>query len=304
MNILVTGASGFLGTSLCKKLRDNKNDVTELNSKNCDLTIGESLYNFSDIKYDYIYHLAAWTQAGDFCLSHPAEQWIRNQQINTNVLSWWCDIQPQAKLICMGTSCSYAPDQELVESNYLTGQPIDSLYTYAMTKRMLYIGLIAAQKQYGLNYMCYVPSTLYGSNYHTDGRQMHFIFDLIRKIVKGKLYGEKVILWGDGYQKRELVYVDDFVEVAATLSERENNILLNIGAGEDYSIRRFADIICNYVGFDESDIVYDETKYVGAKSKCLSTEKLTQYMPEFKRTPLDIGLKKTIDWMMSNIDSV
>src|SRR6476469_5930414 len=147
MNILVTGATGFLGAHLCRSLEEKGHKVTRLNSGNCDLTQPGSLERFSETKYAHIYHLAAWTQAGDFCLHHPGEQWIINQQINTNVLGWWQARQPEAKLISMGTSCAYAPELELVEENYLTGLPIESLFTYAMTKRVLYVGLRSLEKQ-------------------------------------------------------------------------------------------------------------------------------------------------------------
>ena len=83
--------------------------------------------------YDRIYHLAAWTQAGDFCLRHPGEQWLINQRLNTNVLEWWQRCQPQARMICMGTSCAYDPELPLAEEYYLDGVPIESLFTYAMT---------------------------------------------------------------------------------------------------------------------------------------------------------------------------
>jgi GDP-L-fucose synthase len=205
MKILVTGGTGFLGTALCARLKAGGHDVTALGSRQCDLTRHNALGPWDACRFDRIYHLAAWTQAGDFCLHHPAEQWIKNQQINTQVLGWWQARQPQAKLIAMGTSCAYSPGDELVEENYLDGPPIDSLFTYAMTKRMLYVGLLAMAKQYSLTHLCLVPSTLYGPGYHTDGRQMHFIFDLIRKILRGKLLGEPVVLWGDGRQSRELV---------------------------------------------------------------------------------------------------
>jgi len=296
MNILVTGATGFLGTSLCARLKAEGHEVLSLNSKNCDLTRQNSLLQFNDKKYDLIYHLAAWTQAGDFCIYHPGEQWIINQQINTNVLAWWQRYHPGTKLICMGTSCSYAPGQELSEEHYLDGQPIESLFTYGMTKRMLYVGLLALNKQFGMKYLCLVPSTLYGPGYHTDGRQMHFIFDLIRKIIRGKLYGEEVVLWGDGYQSRELVFIDDFIGIMMRLAETAENELINIGAGEEFAIRRFAELICSKVQYDFDLIRFDTSRYVGAKSKCLSVEKLKKFIPDVSLTPLEEGLSKTIDW--------
>ncbi len=299
MRILVTGATGFLGRFLCPRLEALGHEVVRLSSKNCDLRYPDSLDAFNDRTYDQIYHLAAWTQAGDFCLYHPGEQWIINQQINTNVLAWWQRCQPQAKLISIGTSCAYAPDRELVEENYLEGMPIDSLFTYAMTKRMLYVGLLALHRQFGLRYLHVVPSTLYGPGYHTDGRQMHFIFDLIRKILRGKLYGVPVVLWGDGYQRRELVYVEDFVRILIALSERYENELVNIGSGEEHTIRHFARLICEYVGYDFEAIQFDTTRYVGARSKCLDIRKLRRLLPDVRFTPLEVGLRATIDWFES-----
>jgi GDP-L-fucose synthase len=296
MNILVTGATGFLGNELCIQLEAQGHELVRLNSKNCDLARSDSLMTFNDRIYDQIYHLAAWTQAGDFALSHPGEQWIINQQINTNVLDWWQKLQPQAKLICIGTSCAYAPDQELVEENYLVGTPIESLYTYAMTKRMLYIGLLALQKQYGLRYLCLVPSTLYGPGYHNDGRQMHFIFDLMMKIIRGKLHGESVTLWGDGYQKRELVYLDDFVRIMIQLNTTCENELVNIGAGEEFTIRHFASLICEKVDYDFDLIQFDTSRYVGARSKRLNVRKLRHLMPDLTLKSLESGLSETIDW--------
>jgi GDP-L-fucose synthase len=296
MKILVTGSSGFLGTALCRRLRQRGDSVTELTSRNCDLTKPDSLMQLKDERYDQIHHLAAWTQAGDFCLKHPGEQFVINQRINTNVLSWWQERQPQAKMVSIGTSCSYAPEGPLAEENYLIGMPIDSLFTYAMTKRMLHVGQLALNKQYGLKYLTLVPSTLYGPGYHTDGRQMHFIFDLIRNILRGKLHDEPVIVWGDGYQKRELVHVEDFVTATLELSASRENDLINIGAGEEFPIRHFVQLICKHVGYDFAKVQYDTSRYVGAKSKCLSTEKLRRILPTFKLMPLEEGLKQTIEW--------
>lgn len=295
MDVLVTGSSGFLGTALCAYLEHQGCTVTRLNSRNGDLRDMANLRRFTDT-YEVVFHLAAWTQAGDFCLTHPGEQWVINQQINTNTLAWWAQYQPQAKLVFMGTSCAYDPDSHLREDEYMRGEPIESLYTYAMTKRMLYQGARALHQQFGLRYLCAVPSTLYGPGYHLDGRQMHFIFDLIRKIVRGKEFGEPVVLWGDGFQRRELVFVDDFARVLWELTGRVDNDIFNIGAGEDHTIRAFADKICTLVGYPSTRIEYDTERYVGARSKRLDVSKVRVAVPDLGLTSLEDGLRRTVEW--------
>lgn len=302
MRIFITGASGFLGQALSAALIARGHFVVGITSRDCDLTAPDALHRLPRDRFNHIYHLAAWTQAGDFCLKHPGEQWLINQQINTTVLAWWRECQPQAKLICTGTSCSYDPALELTEDNYLAGKPIDSLFTYAMTKRMLLTGLIALQRQFGLRYLHLVPSTLYGPGYHTDGRQLHFIFDLVRKIMRGRLYGEPVVLWGDGHQRREVIYVDDFVSCAMDLADRVVNETVNLGAGEEHSIRHFAAMISDLVDYNPSGIRYDSARYVGATSKCLAVDKLSRLMPAHQMTPLHTGLTRTIEWFAAHKD--
>jgi GDP-L-fucose synthase len=301
-NLFVTGGNGFLGARLTAALRAAGHDVTAPFSRECDLTRGESLAQFSQVRFDRIIHLAAWTQAGDFCLRHPGEQWIINQQINTHVLSWWRRSQSHAQLLSMGTSCAYAPELELREENYLEGRPIPSLFTYAMTKRMLYAGLLALRSQFNLTSLTLVPSTLYGPGYHTDGRQMHFIFDLIRKILRGRYLNEPVTLWGDGWQRRELVHIDDFVRLSLSLMEECPYDLVNIGAGEEFTIREFAAVISRILDFDASRIEYDASRYVGAKSKCLQIDRLRELQPDLMLTPLEDGLRSTIEWFLEHRD--
>jgi GDP-L-fucose synthase len=296
VDILITGGSGFLGRHLAKTLMTQGHAVRSLSSQSCDLTKDGSLERLPHPAYDYIYHLAAWTRAGDFCLHHGGEQWIINQKINTNTLTWWQAQQPQAKLIALGTSVSYPTEINLTEDNYMQGVPNEKFYAYAMSKRMLYAGLVSLRKQFGLRYLYLVPSTLYGPGYHTDGRQMHFIFDLMRKIIRGKVCGEPVVLWGDGYQRREIIFVDDFIRIMLQLAETCENDLINIGAGEEFTIRHFARLICEKVGYDADAIQFDTTGYVGAKSKCLNIAKLKRLMPGLTLLPLEVGLAKTTNW--------
>lgn len=302
MKIFVTGGHGFLGTAITKTLAAQGHELVVPRSSECDLTNQDSLLGYNNESYDQVFHLAAWTQAGDFCLTHPGEQWIINQKINTNILSWWAKSQPQAKLVFMGTSCAYAPGSSLVEGEYMNGEPVESLYTYAMTKRMLLQGARALHQQYGLNWLCAVPSTLYGPGYHTDGRQMHFIFDLIRKILRGKYHGDPVVLWGDGHQRRELVYLDDFIRTLLKVNQMENNSIINIGAGIDFTIRDFVKKICRTLSYDENIIQYDANRYVGAMAKKLDIKKLVSIYPNYinECTTLSEGIDTVINWFIKN----
>ncbi len=294
--IFITGGKGFLGKFLIKKLKKKKFEIVSPSSKKCDLTRSGSLNKYKQ-KFDYIFHLAAWTQAGDFCLKFPGDQWLINQKINTNLLDWWKEFQPQAKLIIIGTSCSYSENSDFKEKSYLKGEPIKSLYTYAMTKRMLLQGAMSLETQYNLNWLCFVPSTLYGPDYHTDGRQMHFIFDLIRKIISGKKYNNKVVLWGNGYQKREIIHVDDFVDMMILLMKHKNQVI-NIGSKKEFTIRKFAKLISDIVNYDHKKIIYDKTKYVGSKSKKLNIYKIKKLVKNYENNLVveKKGLTEVINW--------
>lgn len=298
MKALVTGATGFLGVNLCRALRERGWSVVGLGSQAADLRNPAALDGGTAERFDRIFHLAAWTQAGDFCLRHMGEQWLINQQINTTVLGWWHRCQPQARLVSIGTSCAYEEGEDLTEDKYLVGTPIRDLYVYAMTKRMLLIGQQALHQQFGLDYLTVVPSTLYGVDYHLDrGRQMHFIFDLAWKILDHKWSGADIVLWGDGQQRRELVYVDDFIATMLQLDPLVRNEVVNIGAGVDHTIHDFAATLCRIVGVDPAVIRYDTTRYVGAKSKMLGNAKLDRLLPDRRTLPLEEGLRRTLAWL-------
>lgn len=303
MKNLVTGASGFLGRNLVPYLTARGEDCVGLSSADADLRHQGSLAPYAGTKFDRIFHLAAWTQAGDFCLHHPGQQWLINQKINTNVLDWWNTSQPQAKLISIGTSCAYPEGSDHREDGYLEGSPIDDLYAYAMTKRMLYIGQVSLCRQFGRRYMTVVPSTLYGPGYDFTSKQSHFIFDLIRKILRHKHFGDDVVLWGDGEQRREVVLVDDFISTMLELDTIVENEVVNIGAGEDFSIRELAEMICEATGVDKGAIRFDLSRYVGARVKSLNNDKLNSLLPARKTRPLSEGLALTIADMERRIDS-
>tara|TARA_R110000751_G_scaffold31094_2_gene79085 strand:+ start:248 stop:1168 length:921 start_codon:yes stop_codon:yes gene_type:complete len=293
---LVTGATGFLGNHLVPRLESSGHQIYICNTKTANLkNLPNLITHYEGVKFDYIFHLAAVTKAGDYCLKHPGTQWIENQIINTNILAYWADHQPNAKMICMGTSCSYAPDIFMKEENYLLGQPEPSLYAYAMTKRMLLLGLQSIEKEFGLKWLYFIPSTLYGPGFELDDN--HFIFDFIRNCYNAKNKGEKFVVWGDGEQRRELIYVDDAMDTMMKLIPEENQVF-NLGSGEDHSINEFAKMVCKCYDYDEALIEHDLTKYVGVKEKKIDTAKVVSRIPqeEFLKTSLESGLHRSVNY--------
>jgi GDP-L-fucose synthase len=292
VKVLVTGGTGFLGRHLVPYLRAGGIEVTVLNSRNCDLTDRANLQRLATGRFDRIYHLAAWTKAGDFCLHHKGEQWLVNQLINSNTLWYWRELQPQATFITMGTSCAYPPELEMREENYMTGEPDPDLYTYAMTKRMLYQGLRALHDQFGMSYRYLIPSTLYGPAF--DGDDSHFIFDLVRKIVDGKFRGEPVVLWGDGSQVRELIHIRDAVRLIDLATAACADDLLNLGSGVGLTIRAYAETICAIVGFGPAAIQYDTNRYVGVQRKVFNADKIRRLF-DFRFTDIRSGIVEVVE---------
>ena len=289
MKVLVTGATGFLGRHLTKMLEQKQLEVFISNTSKANLMSDKNLHIYNDIKFDYIFHLAAHTKAGDYCLYHKGEQFEINQRINSNILKYWNDQQPQAKMVAMGTSCSYSPELPMVEENYLKGDPEEGLYTYAMTKRMLLVGLKSYAEQYGLKWVYFVPSTLYGPCF--EEWDNHFIFDFIKNCYQAKFKNKKFTIWGDGTARRELIYIEYACNLMFKFLNAENKIF-NLGGGKYHSINDFAKYVCEGFQFDYNLIERDLTKYVGVKSKLLDIKKIAEY----NMTSLDKGLKKTIDW--------
>ncbi|TSC84140.1 MAG: GDP-L-fucose synthase [Parcubacteria group bacterium Gr01-1014_17] len=298
MNIFVTGGTGFLGRHLVPHLQEKGHRVVVINSKNCDLREKQNLLQFNDQTFDRIYHLAAWTKAGDFCLYHQGEQWVINQQINTNILWFWKEFQEKALMVTMGTSCAYPlGDAALKEENYMADEPDPHLATYAYTKRMLYAGLLAFQMQFGMKFQHLIPSTLYGPKFEAGDN--HFIFDLIKKIHAGKTREEEVVLWGTGEQVRELMFVDDAVRLIEFAAELPQSELLNLGSGAGYNIRQYAEMLCEIMGYDPKKIRYDTTKYSGNPKRFFDTTKIKKLFPDFEYTDIREGLRKTVAYYES-----
>src|SRR6185436_18071790 len=192
MKVLVTGANGFLGQALCRILGTDR-DVVALGSRDADLTRTGSLEALESTKVARIYHLAARTQPGDYARRHTGEQFLANQQIDLTVLTWWMRHQHTAKLVTIGTSAAYAPEEATREENYLVGSPVADWYYYASAKRSLLLGQRAVQEQYKLDHLTVVPSALYGPGYPVHRKRMNFVLDITWKVLNHKHHGTRII---------------------------------------------------------------------------------------------------------------
>ena len=292
--VLILGATGFLGRHFVQAAEANKKlELFKLNSKKYNLLTNQ-IFELNKVKFDYIFHFAVHTKAAGYSQRHPGQQFLINQKINSTVLNYWKDVQPQAKLIAFGTGYSYSSDISKVEENYLHGQCESGFETYGMTKRMLFVGVNAIAKEYDMKYIFYVPSCFYGEGYDKDDR--HFICDLVRKICDAKYKsGSPVVLWGDGHQRRDLIYVKDAVDVLLKNLHKENEVY-NLSTGVDCSIREYAKMICDIVEYDFKLIKFDTTKFVGARERKLNVDKLNYS----NFTDLRTGLKKVVDFYTQN----
>ena len=294
IKIFITGGNGFLGKTLIRYLSKDGNLIVAPNSKELDLRNYKFLEGFIHERFDLIFHLAAWTQAGNFASKYPGSQWINNQLINTNVLNWWKASQPHAFLVSIGTSCSYEDGSDFNEKSYLKGLPDGDLLTYGSSKRMLYIGQMAFEKEFGLKSLVAVPATLYGEGYELNNRQPHFIFDLIKKSLNLKHHSQPIRIWGNGNQKREIIFVEDFVKILLQLVKKQTTGLINIGAGYEHDINFYLNEILTICEIKNPIIEHDLQAYVGVLSKKLSISRVKALLPDTRLTNLKEGLTKTI----------
>ena len=288
-NVLVTGATGFVGRHLIKELEKIHN-VIKINSSNWD-----NIW-FLQPNFDYIIHLAVKTAAGGYCQNHPGEQFLINSKINTDILYFWQENNPQAKMITFGSSCGYDKNSIKTEDNYLKGETEPGYEAYGAIKRNLLVGLQSLKKEYGMNYSYLIPSVFYGPEYNLDDK--HFIFDLIRKIVNAKNGGDKVVLWGTGEQTRELIYIKDAVDIIINAMTWDKDIV-NLSSGKEYSIKKYAQIICDIVGYEYGLIEWDTTAFVGSPNKKL----INTYLQDYQFTSLKEGLINTIQYYENRISS-
>ena len=293
MNVLVTGATGFIGKHLIKKLTSLNFNVYISNTKVANLKNEKNLRIYDDIKFDYIYHLAALTKIEKHGTNNNGNQWFDNTLISMNIIRYWQHKQPQAKLICIGSSSCYAPNVEMTEKNYFEGIPEERFLGYSYSKRELLRAIEMIGEQHNLKWLYLIPSTVYGPNFQLNDNR--YIVDIIRKCYDAKLNDSDFTIWGSGNQERELLFIDDAINLFINLRNHDNQVI-NIGNGMCYKINFIVQNVCNLLEYNYELVKRDLTIPEGMGKKSIQVQKLRSFQPDFQFTSLHDGLQKTIDY--------
>src|SRR5881409_3642257 len=301
--IYVAGHSGLVGGALVRllKARGFNNLITRSRAE-VDLRDERAVRNFFAEERPDLAVLAAAKVGGIKAnIDAPVEFLIENLQIQNNVIRAAHEAGAR-KLLFLGSSCIYpkfAP-QPIPESALLSGPLEPTNEPYAIAKIAGIKLCQAFSREYGANFISVMPTNLYGPNDNFDLETSHVLAALLRKAHEAKIRNEKqLIVWGTGKPCREFLHVDDLAAACLLLLEKyDSPEIINIGCGEDVTIRELAELICEVVGFD-GELAWDTTKPDGTPRKLLDVSKLRAlgWKPSI---PLREGITRTYEWFLAN----
>ncbi|MGR9405391.1 GDP-L-fucose synthase [Rhizobium leguminosarum] len=279
VKIYVAGHRGMVGSAIVRRLKAGgyTNIVTRSHAE-LDLVNQAAVAEFMKAERpDYIFMAAARVGGIHANNVYRAEFLYQNLMIETNVVhaAWQAGVE---RMLFLGSSCIYPRDcpQPIREEYLLTGPLEQTNEPYAIAKIAGVKLCESYNRQYGTRYVSGMPTNLYGPNDNYDLDSSHVMPALIRKVHEAKIRGDRqLVVWGSGQPMREFLYVDDMADACVFLMEKDvSEGLINIGTGEDITIRELAEAIMRVVGFT-GEIVYDQTKPDGTPRKLMSVDRLS-----------------------------
>jgi len=301
--IFVAGHRGMVGSAVVRCLeREGFTKILTRTRREVDLLDRNAVRAFFDAERpDYVVDSAAKVGGIIANFEKPVEFLVENLTIQNNIIQAAADFGV-TKLLFLGSSCIYpkmAP-QPITEDALLTGllEPTNDAYAIA---KIAGIKLCQAYaRQYGKNFISGMPTNLYGPNDNFDLHTSHVLPALIRKVHEAKAAGHgEVPVWGTGNPRREFLHVDDLADACFFLLQNyDSPAIVNIGCGEDVSIRELAETVCEVVGFRGS-LVFDTSKPDGTPRKLMSIDKLVGlgWKP---RIGLRDGIRNAYEWFLKS----
>ena len=304
--IFVAGHKGLVGSAIVRNLKAKGfTNILTVDRNQIDLTNLTAVKMFFLLEQpEYVFMAAAKVGGILANRDYPADFIYENLMIQSNIIS--CASESEVKkLLFLGSSCIYPKfaEQPIKEDQLLSGHLESSNEAYAIAKIAGIKMCQAYRKQYGLNAISLMPTNLYGPNDNFDHNSSHVLPALISKF-HGSLEKSKhwvVKLWGDGSPKREFLHVDDLAEACYTCMEKyEGEEHINVGTGEDVTIKELAETIVDVVGY-KNDYEWDTSKPNGTPRKVLNVDKIKSLGWEPKIS-LREGIESTYEWFKENVD--
>jgi GDP-L-fucose synthase len=304
--ILIAGRNGLVGSSIERQFKEKGyHNIVGLRSKELDLKNQSAVQEYFKLeKPEYVVLAAAKVGGIRANMERPAEFLYDNLMIQNNIIESAYKFGVK-KLLFLGSSCIYprlAP-QPMKEEYLLDGKLEPTNEGYAIAK---IAGLKLCEmynRQYGTEFISVMPCNIYGIGDNFDPNHSHVVAGLIRKFHEAKVNNMPfVVVWGTGNARRELLFNEDLAEACVLLFENySGNDFLNIGAGEDISIKDLAYLIKKITGF-KGDIKFDISKPDGMPQKLLDVNKIHDLGWKHK-VSLEDGIKRTYEWFLNNKDS-
>ena len=295
--IYIAGNRGMVGSAIDRKLRaEGYHDIIARTSSELDLRNQQAVNTFFELeKPDYVILAAAKVGGILANNTYRAEFIYDNLMMEANIINS-AYLNKVKKLLFLGSSCIYpkmAP-QPLKEEYLLSGYLENTNQPYAIAKIAGIEMCDSYRAQYGCNFISAMPTNLYGTNDNYHPENSHVLPALIRRIILAKKNNDpKVVIWGTGTPHREFMHVDDLADACYFLLQNYNDAgLVNIGWGEDVSIKELANLIANEVGYSDA-LEFDTTKPDGTPRKLMDTTKINSlgWKPSIK---LQEGISRTI----------
>jgi GDP-L-fucose synthase len=301
--MVVTGANGLLGYAIRQM---NLPNTTYLTREDVDLTDFEATKNlFVELKPEKVIHLAAQVGGIGGNLIHSGEYFRNNILININVLES-ARLVGNKKLISFMSTCVF-PDKcsyPLNEKDLHNGPPHLSNFGYAYAKRMLEVQSSAYRKEWNCNYIVLIPTNIYGPNDNFSQAEGHVVPALIHRTYLAKKSGTDLKVWGSGKPLREFVYSDDIARLSLwAIEQYSDETPIIFTSGIEVSIRELTEIVAKKMKF-KGNLVFDSSKPDGQCRKPSDKKKKKNYLPEFRWTPLEEGIERTVDWFLFNYPNI
>jgi GDP-L-fucose synthase len=298
--ILVTGGTGLVGS------RFIGDDYIKVGSNDINLLDQHSIEYFLDDKeINGIIHCAARVGGVKGNMEYPGEFTYENLKMNTGIIE---EARKAGinKLIAFSSTCVFPDKVEypLTPDKIHLGPPHSSNYGYAYAKRMAEIQMQSYREQYGVNYFSVIPCNIYGpaDNYHLEDG--HVLPSLIHKFHLADISGSDVTIWGSGSPLREFIFSEDVADLTRILFDSyTGGIPVILSSGKEISIKEVVEIISDEFNF-KGKIIWDLDKPEGQFRKPSDNSIIRSIAPDFKFTPIEEGIHKSVTWFKDNYPNV